>query len=507
MTHYQFQNKIWRRAHHTGFATLEIILALSIIISALATVLLVSSGNQNILADSSTEHVALLVAEQLLHTTRADASTDFKLLVATSSTTSTFTTAVSENTDDFFVTRATATVSWKNILGQSRHVSLTSILADTDSAESGETCEPDPDGDWSHPHVVNSTTDVANLIGDSTSTYTITDINAYKQHLYITANADTKTKPTFFIFNITDPTHPTLQTKIDTATTSQIGPAALAIASSSTHSFAYIASASSFAKGQLQIIDLATSTPYVMTTYKIDPTVVATAGVGNSIFYSHGLIYLGLTGTTNPEFHIIDVHDPLHPQLLGSYFIGSAINAISVVGAYAYIVHPKNTSFDEQLTILNVSDPTHPFRIGGFSSPSGIGGNGKHIYTVAHTIYLGKTASNISGNADTIPEFYTLDTTQPSSLTTIGSFPLTTTGESIDRILVRNSLLYLLTNKELLIKKISPDTPWTATPFAILALPGVGSITEPSMDCEGNYVYVGSNNTADKGYLSVIESQ
>ena len=87
---------------------------------------------------------------------------------------------------------------------------------------------------------------------------------------------------------------------------------AVAVASSTSGSYAYVASASSFARGQLQIIDISNpASPAVVATYTIPTSVVSTAGSGNAIFYKDGYVYLGLTKTSadGSEFNIIDVKD------------------------------------------------------------------------------------------------------------------------------------------------------------------------------------------------------
>ncbi len=75
-------------------------------------------------------------------------------------------------------------------------------------------------------------------------------------------------------------------------------------------------------------------------------------------------LYLGRAkGSANePEFYILDVSDPLNPQLLGSSAknpIGSDVTGIYVIGDYAYL----STSGLSALRIWNVADPYNPFPV------------------------------------------------------------------------------------------------------------------------------------------------
>jgi hypothetical protein len=52
--------------------------------------------------------------------------------------------------------------------------------------------------------------------------------------------------------------------------------------------------------------------------------------------------------------------------------------------------------------------------------------------------------------------------------------------------------------------------PWGISQWAPapLNLPASGSsVYEPVLDCEGNYFFVGSNDTSGNGYISVITAQ
>lgn len=312
----------------------------------------------------------------------------------------------------------------------------------------------------------------------------------------------------FYIFDISNPTNPTLIAGLNNNADIATGFNAVA----TDGKYAYVATNAGPASGQLQIIDVSSATPFIVNTFII-PGVFGSGGqaIGRSISFRDGYVYLGLTKTASgPEFNIIDVRNPSSPQLIGGFSIGSAINAIYARGNYAFTAHPVSGMNAEQLTVLDISDPSNPFRISGFNDSGGIGGNGKSLFTVGNTLYLGRTGTNISGPADTLPEFYALDGSNLSAtLSILGSLPLSASGDSINKILVRDYLAFLLTNSQIQIRKIAQGSPWTFSQYAIpIPLPnsGVGA----ALDCEGNYLYSASAPTSgaflDKGAISITTS-
>jgi hypothetical protein len=224
---------------------------------------------------------------------------------------------------------------------------------------------------------------------------------------------------------------------------------------------------------------------------------------------------LGLFKTsTGPEFNIVDVRDPVHPSWVGGYKVGSDVNAMIVRDGLAYLAHPVPVDVSlpqEQLTVINVSVAATPVRKSGFNY-NGALSNGKSIVVVGnpntsgYTLYLGRTASNLSGAADAVPEFFALDATDPAAIPAsyLGALPLANSGDSINGSIVRDFLGFLLTNSKLFIGHIDNPAgisqPW---PIATFTLPASGGQT-PSMDCESNYLYIASNDSADKGQISII---
>jgi len=514
------------KKNQIGFSTLELLLAMFIIILALSAVILVSFGSQTLLADSQTNAEALSLAQGMLENAQAQARKDFRLVNPASDVDGIYTKRVDVFTQADYLTKLVkATVNWTGEHNRPQSVQLSALVTNFENAVGGDTCDSvlSPNAEaWKNPQIKNATTNFTQLAGLSGS-YPATDIDAYQGRLYVTAgNSPDKQDPTFFIFDISNPVSPALLSKIDNATSTAAGLNAVAVDGK----YAYVANGygapygtcinpdgSNQSCGQLQIIDINANPPVVRYTLKITG-VTGTSGqaVGSSIFYKDGFIYLGLTKTANgPEFNIIDVHNPLVPVWVGSYAVGYAINGIYVKGGYAYLVHPTDSSAStqEQLTVLDVSNPSSPQRKSGYHAPDNQG-HGKSLYLVGNTLYLGRTwTSSVN------PEFYILNNIDPTKLFENNPnnppYPVgQKINDSVDGVITRDYLTFLLTRSQFQIFKIDQTTnPWGISQWAPpLNLPASGSaVFEPVLDCEGNYFFVGSNDASDNGYISVITAQ
>jgi hypothetical protein len=329
-------------------------------------------------------------------------------------------------------------------------------------------------------------------------------------------SAVTKTDPTIFFFSIASSTNPIYLGSIDNATSTKAGAASVALqgnllygANSNAANFSSCTQ-SAFCS-QLQIFD--TSNPAnasVLTNYKLataSPPYASGSGgqsAGKSIFYANGLVYLGLQktalllgSTTGDEFNIINVQNPHAPVWLGGYSMGRTINQIIVSGDYAYLATDDPHA---ELTILNVHDPSHITLAGTYDAPGNTSfGYGEAISLIRSTLSLGR--SYISGE----PSFTLLNVSTTSLPSVIGSEQITstTTPQTITDILLRSFVLFVLTNTSLeLWNVMNPSAP---TKYATLSLPGTASSTSPSgMACEHNTIYIASEDSLQNGYLTIV---
>ena len=511
--------------YQKGFSTLEMLLAMSILILVLTAVILVSFGNQAMIIDSQTNAEALNIAQGLLEKAQADSRKDFNLVnpVATTTTDDGFTSSVNVVQTDYFTKLVTATVEFPEDSGRRGTTVLSAVVTNFNNAVGGDTCSsillPSAEA-WQDPKIKNSTTtDFSSLAGIS-GDYAISDVDAYEGKLYVTVGkTPNNDNPTFFIFDISNPFSPSLLGKVDNNDSTANGLNAVAIAEDTTNHKIYAYVANNNPENQLQVIDVTdpgSITPEKIVDFDLD-NVGGTQGVGNSIFFKDGYIYLGLQATgidedgnsNGPEFHIIDAHlDRAHPAKITGrsyYSVGNAVNVISVRGKYAYLA----TSNDQELIVLDVHDPscvvTNPQESESVCKPSGTppwgfdepgSSEGKSLYLLGNNLYLGKVLNNT--------EFYILDNSNSatSTFTILGSKD--DINVNVDGISIRENLAFLLLKTGLKIFNISDVShieDWGDLDLTLYA--GSDDLFEPSLDCEGNNFFVGSN-IGGHGYLSII---
>lgn len=492
---------------------------MAVLILAISAVIMLSFGGQTILTDSQTNVEAIAIAQGLLENEQALARKDFKLVVPINQSGTDppcppqyiydgarYCHKVEVETQpDYLTKKVTARVAWQAEHNRVLNTSLTAFVTNFQNAVGGDTCDSVLSGNWQSPLVKNPTTDFAALAGDPSGTYSITDLDAREGKLYITTSNSAAGQETFFVLDIGDSANPAVLGKVDNNSGANTGLNAVAVATNSGGSFAYAANAigasystcadsggTNASCGQLQVIDISPNPPEVKYTLKM-PGVTGSGGqaIGNSIFYQNGYVYLGLTKTASgPEFNIIDVHNPLAPSWVGGFALGNTVNAIAVRNGYAYLASPNS----EELKIIDVRNPANPVFAGSFDAPGG-SGNGKSVDTLGDQLYLGRT---LGGN-----EFYVLDNANPAStLPSLGSLDLGAS-ESLNDFVVRDYLAFLLTTSQLEIFRV--DNPASIVPWVSVPLAASGSDVEPSLDCEGNTLYIGSNDDPnDKGSLSII---
>ena len=491
---------------------MEILLAMEVMICALAAVVLMLFGAQDTAADLQAGSEAMARALKMLGEQRALARKDFRLVNSTSTVDGIFRESIEVAIRSYSIKNVKVIVGWK-AGGRAQKIELSTLVADYNATAGNDTCDSNLSGDWSQPRKI--IFNFAVLTGEAFENYAITDVDAYKGKLYITSNDSSANKETFFVFSINDPENPVLINKIDNDL-NNTGLNAVAVGTARNgKTYAYVASASSFTRGQLQIIDVSEDIdpPQIVATFKIDSETVNESGIGNSVYYSEGLVYLGLTktgsGSSGGEFNIIDARDfPDRPlSLLKSIPIGNNINSIFAKGKYVYLATPNS----QELKVFKIEDPAVPVFKEGFDWIGG--GNGKSVYAVGDVLYFGRTAPSLG------PEFFILDNDDPEKLQINNSvLPRPYAREinsSVNGLIVRDYLAFLLTTKQSAnpgqIQILRVDAPQNISIFAdAIILPDDGNPlpnytgSGVAMDCEGNYLYAASIDGSGKNYLSII---
>ena len=494
----------------SGFLTMEILLAMTVAVFALAGAVLVCFGGQSLDIGTAQNSEALVLAEGMIKDRQDAAANDFRLVNSTRTQAGIFTQKTEVSTHSFFTKKITASVSW-DFGGQRQEVQLQTLISDWRGTAGNDTCDSNLSGDWKNPQV-EQVIDFSDFAESASSTYAIGDIDAYKNKLYVAMEkTGTKTDATFFVFDVSDPAMPALLKKIDNNSGAMSGINAIAV----DKNHAYLASSTT---KQFQIIDTLQN-PLKIFSYKINNGEEAL-----SVFYGNNYVYLGLKKIDGPEFNIINVNDINNPVVVGSFEIGAGINDIYVKGDYAYLAHPADLtspseSGREQLTVLNITNPANPYRAGGFFHEEGMGGHGKSLRVIGNRIYLGRTTSHISGSPDEIGDFFMLsgDDISTDFIPILGQHSFSCVG-SANKLIVRDNLAFVLLGTEnsggdLRILNIADPANVVEARKNIDFPKEAGEAGEAggrggvAMDCEGNYLYVASVDGQGKSYLSIITAK
>lgn len=178
---------------YRGFSTLEMLLAMTILVMCMSAVLLLSPGTQGMSVDSETAVEALRVATRMLEHTQALSRKDFKLVNPTTTLETigplTYTTAIEVlPMPDHYTKRVTAHVSWGAQYNRAQDVALTSLVSNFQNAIGGDTCSSVLTGNWGSPSISHVLLGGLSGMSDSAGAYPITAVDAHHKKLYVTVN-------------------------------------------------------------------------------------------------------------------------------------------------------------------------------------------------------------------------------------------------------------------------------------------------------------------------------
>ncbi len=350
-----------------GFSTIEILIALTLMILVMSAVTLVTFGNQSVSADSETNTEALhqgqMMMEKAIQTSRASFD-------SVSSYSQNYSSGINYTMNLLINSapcgkQATTTVAWLGDHNRSEKVTLNSLLTNIPEAvRLGGNCAttPPPADGWRHPTTLNS-------IDFTPGGVPATSVAVMNKNVFMTGAASAPSKPDFYIYDsnsvsLTQP--PILKKALDT------GPGLNFVVvmydTASGNYYAYVANNDK--NTQLQVIkipksDLTTASLVAcasmcsLNTHGVPAT--DPAPEGQTIFYYDHKIYLGLQQTTGPEFHVFDVSSPESPSWLNSYNLGGDVNQI-VVKYYATLnktlAFLATSGVPHHVVVLDVTNPS-----------------------------------------------------------------------------------------------------------------------------------------------------
>jgi len=422
----------------SGSSTLEILLAFAVLTLSMSAVIMVGFGNQSVSVDSETNTEAINKANSSVEKARADSRENFFSVLSNSQTEISGPLSYQNALEVLDISpckkEVTGVVSWNLNSPRPQEVRVSTLL--TSIAETlalGGDCDTDPVGDWDNPQSAVS----VNINGQSSAT----GIDIQDEIVYLSTNPSSPAKEDFFIYEF-DSNSLTL-TELSSLDTSS-GINAVDVAGN----YAYLANNET--TRQLMVVDI--SDPENPNLISSSTLPQMTTGVGRSIFYHQDKVYIGTqylacpptcSSGQNNEFHIYDVSNPLSPSWLGSLNLNHNINEIAVQGDLAFLATSDNSG---ELSIVDISDSSSmqlPDDTGmKFDAPGNQ--DGTSLYVLGAKAYLGLWRGTGSGNSSALSDFFALDVSNPSSISTFGSRDLGISNNAgIVGIRVRGNLAFL----------------------------------------------------------------
>jgi hypothetical protein len=215
-----------------------------------------------------------------------------------------------------------------------------------------------------------------------------TSLLSHNGYMYESANSSVQSKADLFIINtnsqLSSQPSPYIVSSLNT------GPGIASLAMSGVYLF--LANESSVS--QLQIVRVTDRVhPTLIAQLKLPlPHASSTAPKATSIFFEHGMVYLGTAKWDGSEFNIIDVSNPTIPTYVGGFKVGAQVNSITTYNGYAYIA----TSGVGQLTVLDVHDPFHISKVSIFSPDGSTILDGHGVLLSSTTLYFSRNGGGFN---------------------------------------------------------------------------------------------------------------
>ena len=131
----------FQRSISAGFSTLELLIAMTILVMVLSAVIFVTFGNQSLQIDIEANGEALIKAEELLEEQQALARKDFKMInPKVGVQDGIYQKTISVSTVDYFTKKITSSLTWSADRFRPGRIDLTSLITNFENAVGGDTC-------------------------------------------------------------------------------------------------------------------------------------------------------------------------------------------------------------------------------------------------------------------------------------------------------------------------------------------------------------------------------
>ena len=327
-----------------GQSTLEILVALSVLIISVSAAIAVFFSNQLAAEFSSRQHQALQLAEQGLEIAKAKAVDSFDSLASSTSSFDVFQKEIIVEDIDFYTKKVTSRVSWLIDSSRQSNVSLTTVLTNWRAIEPDDGTGPGspPAGDWMNPMTA-GTID----LGPGNEG---TDLAVKDEVVFITAKASDNKKKDLLSINVSNISSPVKIGEINTG----YGLNSIFVLGN----YAYVVQAKT--SNQFQIVNI--SEPASMSL--ISETTLSGAGKqGLSIAVKDEFAFIGTEKSSGSEFYVFNVSNPVSPQLVKSIELGANVQDVHVFNDRVYLATNSTSS---EAVIFDIINPVNPVQLASF---------------------------------------------------------------------------------------------------------------------------------------------
>ena len=502
-----------------GFSTLEILLAIGVVMLFLTAIFVLSFGNQTVASESQSFGEVQHKAQAQLEDYRAiarnyflDATTTPRVLDNASDPNDPYYKQIVVSDISPCLKQVTSIYDWTGDHQKHATTSLSELLTDpaTYFALDGacNITPPPPTNDWHDP--LGATAVARGGFGD-VDAIAIAQIN---KELYVTLGANSANKQDIGTVDVTN-LNPITGTGavVNSVDEGVLHYNDIAVGHDSTtgKTYAYLYVGNDANNQQFQVVDVSNPTHISTSTIiRTLPGVTSSGNGGGAIYFWKNKVYIGIGFTTGDEFHVYCVgpdpnipscasSSPINPVWVGSYPVGHNVYQIivrdqlvgGVMKTLAYLGQSSNSSGQPELQVYDVTNPTgsgatsHITKLGpGFIAP----GNeyGTALYLSGNTAFLGRQSG-----AD--PNFYAIDISNPAAPTSCSSCHFTITGQDINGVVVAGGFAFLQTNNGLHVLNVSSvstmHAPSTSPNGIFLAGHGINGLAT-----DGNLVFATSPN-------------
>ncbi|MDP3697534.1 MAG: hypothetical protein Q8R55_05985 [Candidatus Taylorbacteria bacterium] len=425
-----------------GIGTIEVLISLLVIVSAVTAVVLVVAGNQDIKLDNDVSNIALYRAGEIIGKAEVAGEVNFNSIISSSSLNGIFTDGLKVLDQSPCRKDITASVSWEARPGRFQNISLTTSLVSREEALAlGLDCDLSggPVTEWWFPFTfedydlksMEPPALQANNGGVGATSIDVIKKDGTKYSILTTKHS---TEKDIWVINVDDGHNAFIVSALETEV---VGLNDADVAGD--YVFALTAGSFGTQPSELQIIDISTITA---------PSLVATKSLGisgadssnnpnaDAIYYYDGKIYIGTHRTGGAEFKIYSATAPFN--LIDSLEITHNVNEIIVRGDYAYLATSDNSG---ELMVVDINSSSvdymiHPDITGMRFNAPGLY-DGSAIDFLGNKIYLGRERAS-HANDSTNPNFYILNVTNPSAIIALGSKRITRNPSQVLDVLAIN---------------------------------------------------------------------